>query len=463
MNSIKTAVSYCWDLVNGYISQVCYSIIDILLIDSFRGFIYILQIMKPKFKEDKEMKEMVNKFNSEYVEKGWALLLTWIRSLMIIFMIITIAVGNTEYHYRMISAEWPIYFLIIAILDKLFQAFKWLRNVIFSVLILLLGGIMIYRNSWRITYSLYENWLVYVSFLQFTWVLMCLNFKYAIIPYYSIVIWYIWIVKSKFDNIPIVLYTALIFTMVLFPITWIIVSDKIKETIYVMKSNQNLIHTIKSILEIFPEGVLIRSFDPISKQTVIKFANENIKSKLQNENSIQSDWSKYEVVPILPNLDKKTNIGEWLSLIDFINKQEQSVENSMKISSVNEQLIELRRKVQNLEESKKLILSQKNEKNDLWYSVKTLKVNWVDNQQSYLHVFIDTSQIKSQEEERAKNKCQQLMFSSVSHELRTPLNAFVNSQQLIGFTLADLKKRLAKEPEITDKIKPLYPKFEKKI
>ena len=154
-------------------------------------------------------------------------------------------------------------------------------------------------------------------------------------------------------------------------------------------------------------------------------------------------------------------IGEWLSLIDFINKQEQSVEDPMKISSVYEQLIELRIKVQNLEESKKLILSQKNEKNDLWYSVKTLKVNWVDNQQSYLHVFIDTSQIKSQEEERAKNKCQQLMFSSVSHELRTPLNAFVNSQQLIGFTLADLKKRLAKEPEITDKIKPLYPKFEK--
>ena len=115
MNSIVTAVLHCWDVIKGYISQVCYPIIDILLIDSFRGFIYILQIMKPKFKEDKEMKEMVNKFNSEYVEKGWALLLTWIRSLMIIFMIITIAAGSTDYYYRMISVEWPIYFLVIVI------------------------------------------------------------------------------------------------------------------------------------------------------------------------------------------------------------------------------------------------------------------------------------------------------------------------------------------------------------
>ena len=53
------------------------------------------------------------------------------------------------------------------------------------------------------------------------------------------------------------------------------------------------------------------------------------------------------------------------------------------------------------------------------------------------------------------------MFASVSHELRTPLNAFVNSQQLIGYTLADLKKRCTRLPEIADKIEPLYPKFEK--
>ena len=96
-----------------------------------------------------------------------------------------------------------------------------------------------------------------------------------------------------------------------------------------------------------------------------------------------------------------------------------------------------------------------------YYSVKTIKVNWEDNQHSYLHVFIDTTQIRKLEEERAKGKVQQLMFASVSHELRTPLNAFVNSQQLIGFTLADLKKRLEKLPEASTKSRISVPKIRK--
>ena len=38
--------------------------------------------------------------------------------------------------------------------------------------------------------------------------------------------------EYKFDNVPIVLYIAFMFTLILFPVSWVVVSDKIKETIY---------------------------------------------------------------------------------------------------------------------------------------------------------------------------------------------------------------------------------------
>ena len=66
-----------------------------------------------------------------------------------------------------------------------------------------------------------------------------------------------------------------------------------------------------------------------------------------------------------------------------------------------------------------------------FYNVKTMQVDWNDNSNSYIHVFVNTTAVKHFEMEKARNECLQLMFSSVSHEFRTPINAFSNSMQLI--------------------------------
>ena len=104
--------------------------------------------------------------------------------------------------------------------------------------------------------------------------------------------------EYKFDNVPIILYIALFFTMILFPITCITVAEKIKEAVHALKTNLSLIHTIKAILEVFPEGVLIRSLDSLTKQTVLKFANETIKRKLFGQTSDNLEWNEFEVKPI---------------------------------------------------------------------------------------------------------------------------------------------------------------------
>ena len=47
-----------------------------------------------------------------------------------------------------------------------------------------------------------------------------------------------------------------------------------KEHLKVLKENKDLIKTIKTILQIFPEGVIIRSLDPESLKILTKFAND---------------------------------------------------------------------------------------------------------------------------------------------------------------------------------------------
>ena len=60
-----------------------------------------------------------------------------------------------------------------------------------------------------------------------------------------------------------------------------------------------------------------------------------------------------------------------------------------------------------------------------------MQVDWNNNSNSYIHVFVNTTALKHFETEKARNECLQLMFSSVSHEFRTPINAFSNSMLLI--------------------------------
>eukprot|EP00344_Euplotes_crassus_P007798 CAMPEP_0197017936 /NCGR_PEP_ID=MMETSP1380-20130617/79820_1 /TAXON_ID=5936 /ORGANISM="Euplotes crassus, Strain CT5" /LENGTH=215 /DNA_ID=CAMNT_0042445093 /DNA_START=1 /DNA_END=648 /DNA_ORIENTATION=+ len=63
-------------------------------------------------------------------------------------------------------------------------------------------------------------------------------------------------------------------------------------------------------------------------------------------------------------------------------------------------------------------------------SVETLKVDW-ESEPSYLHVFIDNTNVIQLQEAKNNIKCQNIMFASASHEFRTPLNAIINSFKII--------------------------------
>ena len=59
----------------------------------------------------------------------------------------------------------------------------------------------------------------------------------------------------------------------------------------------------------------------------------------------------------------------------------------------------------------------------------------------FLHMFIDTTQIKVLEETRAQVNYQRQMLASVSHEFRTPLNAMNMSLFLMKDSIEEQNRK----------------------
>ena len=99
--------------------------------------------------------------------------------------------------------------------------------------------------------------------------------------------------------------------------------------------------------------------------------------------------------------------------------------------------------------------------------MKTLKISWEGNPNSFMHVLIDTTNIAQLEEAKSNIKCQKIMFASASHEFRTPLNAIVNSFNFIKNTQKSMLDQIMKfsqnNNEVTNVVKKMNSGVEKFI
>lgn len=76
-----------------------------------------------------------------------------------------------------------------------------------------------------------------------------------------------------------------------------------------------------------------------------------------------------------------------------------------------------------------------------YYEFKLDKASY-KNEDTYIMIVNDITEIKRNEEQRALTKFKALMFASMTHEIRTPLNAIINSWDVIST-----------DPYVTDSIK----------
>lgn len=112
------------------------------------------------------------------------------------------------------------------------------------------------------------------------------------------------------------------------------ISKQINEILRLIQQNKDLIQTIRRILQVFPEGVLIRSLDPTTKQIILKFANDCAK-QFSWENITEQPDNSATINLINPNSETTEVIETTIS--EFLSEQEKRI---MRDASDSQNIIE---------------------------------------------------------------------------------------------------------------------------
>jgi signal transduction histidine kinase len=195
---------------------------------------------------------------------------------------------------------------------------------------------------------------------------------------------------------------------------WKVVLDFLIEA----DKNKIMADSIKCILQMFPEAVVIRN----KKDTV--FANNEAARELFEMDNMQ-----------IQVIDEKEQSSD-VELNQLFDAQEQKLHQSWEEDDSCENIV--------ISQYTSLAKLSKEEK---FYTLKTVHVNWADSKNSFMHVFINTTDVQKLENAKAKNQWLHILFSSLSHELRTPINAFMNANQMIKYTSGKIRETIVKKTQ----------------
>ena len=169
--------------------------------------------------------------------------------------------------------------------------------------------------------------------------------------------------------------------------------------------NKDLVHTIQIILKVLPEGVIIRSVDPITQRVITEFANDYAHKFIKENNGDISISEDHILKIVKSSASPPSNSSDNLwSLNDFLNYQEEKIEDHEDYIG---EMVEIKELIERLEERKDFTrnnLQNEDQENDVWYyNIKSVKVRWM-NKDSFVHMFVDTTQVKKLAEERANRE-----------------------------------------------------------
>ena len=363
--------------------------------------------------------------------------------------------------YLRAFTTWPTLFVMFWLADKYYDCNKNITKLLLISTSFLIGTSIIHANLRSPIFSFYELWWWYILDFQFIGILLFLDWVKAVISLYIISLVYFILWNWYYESIPFTLYITFLNIWVFYPIVWLFISQKFKEMIYLLKTKKDLINTIQTILKVLPEGVIIRVMDPLTKEIITKYANDYAQ-KFVKENNEEITLSnnvniKYRDNNLIANIES----NEW-SLDNFLKHQEAKIDEIL--DDNYSQIVEIKNTSDLFEDSKEFIRDKNDQCNQeekvYFYNIKSIKVKW-ESKEAFMHLFVNITQIKKLEEERANRKWQQIMFTSLSHDMRTPLNTFSNSLQLIRIWLNELKSKFANYSAINDSYNALEPRIDK--
>jgi signal transduction histidine kinase len=216
-----------------------------------------------------------------------------------------------------------------------------------------------------------------------------------------------------------------VIVMLLMPAFSIILLKIMLNFMVAAHQNKNLANSIKNILQVFPEWVIIR--DTLKNwDTETVFVNNEAAHELYEEKNLE--------VSILN--EKEDNEEEKLDKIhleNLLSRQENKFYKKNYIFQPKES--------ENIRIDYSPFQHTKASETR-FYTLNTIRVTWAHSSQAFMHVFVNTTNIHKLEKEKATNKWMHIMFSSISHELRTPINAFFNANEMIKFGLNIIKESI---------------------
>lgn len=217
-----------------------------------------------------------------------------------------------------------------------------------------------------------------------------------------------------YDNIPTTFFSSFISILFILPLSAILYSSQIKDMLHLLKENQELTKTIKNVLEMFPESVIIQSLDSETKKFITRFANNaSYSSKLISDEIKQADGlGQYFQINNAVNmtiLDDKmsqedTKEAEIISFSALLQSQAKKLDNGHCENNTISQMLEayIDNKFEDTQEAYKT----------RHFTLKSIKVSWDKNKNSYLHLLVDTSNVTRLQQAKSKYRYQKLMFAS---------------------------------------------------
>ncbi|CAI2387204.1 unnamed protein product [Moneuplotes crassus] len=259
-------------------------------------------------------------------------------------------------------------------------------------------------------YEHFEGWSVINMLFIIIAIAFCLEWRRIMKVYFMCKLYYVVNICYAYGTMTFMFWFSLFFEVICVCIITITLSKIVLSFIEINIKIQHLFQTIRKLLEVFPESVMIESFDSLLKQNTVKFINNTAKKEFFEGDQERSEFLNLNMeFKISHNSEKHQK--ELFDISEFLKNQTKSaIETNQEISS-----------------EVKIARTDSDEK---YFTVKTIMVEWEEDKQACMHVFTDMTHVKNLEHEKAINKCLHLIFSSVSHEFRTPLNAFKHS---IGF------------------------------
>ena len=89
-----------------------------------------------------------------------------------------------------------------------------------------------------------------------------------------------------YDNISTFFYLGYAFMIILLPLVIMVISRLLLGFILVIYKNQELIKTIKRILEVFPEGIIIQSKEKNNNELLLQFVNDTASKEIISKENI---------------------------------------------------------------------------------------------------------------------------------------------------------------------------------